>query len=182
MKKLFFIVPFILMLFLSSCALNDIISEFENTSETQTITSAESGLSMVFPKSWKKQNDLNEEASVQMGYPVKEQYMIVLEEKKEDFVDDFTLDDYISIILSNMQTAVEASENTEITDVKINGLSAKQFEISGAVERIKIKYLITCVENDDVFYQITSWSLQSKYDACKPIFEEILGSISFENN
>lgn len=181
MKRLSIFVSFaILLLFLSSCALNDIISEIENTDETQTVYSAKSALAMDFPKSWKQQNDLNEEASVQMGYPVKEQYMIVLEESTDDFVDDFTLDDYISIVFSNMQVSVEVSENTEITDITINdNLNAKQFEIAGAVEKIKIKYLITCVEYNGVFYQITAWSLQSKYDAAKPVFDEILNSISF---
>ena len=153
-------------------------TETANTEGVQTVTSYESTLSIDFPKSWKEEA-LNDVATIQMARTSKEQYLIVIEESSEDFDDDFTASDYIEIIMATMSGAVGASETPVIKDVVAGGIAAKQFELSGSVEKIKVKYLVTCLENDGVFHQFTAWSLQSKYDEAKPVFDSILEGISF---
>ena len=150
-----------------------------DTGEVQTITSSKSGLSLDFPESWKTA-EMNELATIQMALMIKEQYMMVIEEAASDFEDDFTVGEYSEIIMKNMKAALDAAEGLEIKDATVaTDLAAKQFELAGSVEKVKIKYFVTCVKNDGVFYQFISWSIQSKYDEAKPVFENILKSITF---
>ena len=146
--------------------------------KVQTITSDFSSISVDFPESWKTEN-LNDVATIQMARIAKEQYMIVIEEESVDFSDDFSVGDYADIIRTSMETVIETPEATEITDSVVGGVAAKQFELSGSVNKIKVTYFITCVENDGMFHQFTAWSLQSKYDEAKPVFESILESVVF---
>ena len=151
----------------------------KDTEGVQTVKSDRSSLSMEFPNSWKEAS-LHDVATIQMAFAAKEQYMIVIEESASDFDDGFTIDDYAAIILENMKTTVEVTGDSTITDTTIGGnLAAKQFELAGSIEKVKAKYLVTCIENDGIFYQFTAWSLQSKYDEAKPAFEDVLKSIAF---
>lgn len=153
----------------------------ENKSEdTQTVQSGNSSLSLDFPKSW-RETDLNDIATIKMAAIAKEQYMIVIEETSVNFAENFTLDDYTSIILGNTKQMLIDFEEPSVNEVMIgDNLAAKQFELTGTLEnKIKVKYLVTCVENDGVFYQITAWSLQSTYDEAKPVFDDILKSATF---
>ena len=147
--------------------------------DVQTITSDFSALSVDFPKAWKTEA-LNDIAEIQMAQVSKEQYMIVIEESSEDFDADFTLADYTEIILYSMESAIETVEASAVADVAVgDGISAKQFELTGSVNKIKVKYLVTCIETEGFFHQFTAWSLHSKYNDAKPVFDTILNSISF---
>jgi hypothetical protein len=151
----------------------------EKPKDIQTVQSENSSLSMDFPKSWKETN-LNDIATIQMAAVLKEQYMIVIEESALDFDESFTLDDYTAIIVENMKAGVEGAEEPILSDITVgSSVPAKQFELTGTVDKIKVKYLITCIENNGVFYQVITWSLQSRYDEAKPVFDEILTSVTF---
>lgn len=146
----------------------------------QTVKLSETNLALEFPKNW-KEHGLNEIATIQMANLAKEQYLLVIEEAVEDFTEDFTVGDYTNIIMENMMAVVESEEDPVIKDVKIgDNIDAKQFELAGVVEKVKVKYLVTCAEVDGYFCQITAWSLQSKYDKNKPVFEEIINSVKSE--
>lgn len=148
-----------------------------NENELQSVKSSETNLTLQFPKSW-KEYELNEIATIQMANMAKEQYFVIIEETAGDFTDDFTVGDYTNIIMENMMAVVETEEDPVINDVKIGeNIDAKQFEMTGAVEKVKVKYLVTCAEVDGYFCQIIAWSLQSKYDKNKPVFEEIINSV-----
>ena len=141
--------------------------------------SSSSGLSVDFPDTW-KETELNDIAILEMSRVAKEQYMIVIEEDGSNLNNDFTLGDYTEIIKNNMTGAVEDAEVSTLSDVTIDGrLTTKQFELSGSVQKIKVKYLVTCMKNDNTFYQFISWSTQSKYAEAKPVFESILKTVTF---
>ena len=175
---------FVLMFFTSCSLITEIVRG--NVARTnydsegvQTIQSTESSLVLEFPKSWTK-NKLHEEASIQLCFIPEERYLIVIEESGNDFADDFTLDDFVSIVLKNMQLAVDNAEVSAIKDTMIgSGTNAKQFEISCEVDKLKVKYFVTCAVNDEIYYQFVAWSTQSKYDEAKPVYEDILASASF---
>ena len=103
-----------------------------------------------------------------------------LEKTAADFDTDFTVDDYIAIIVENMKTNIGDAECSEVKDAMIGiggTLSAKQFEISGSVDKIKAKYFVTCFKSGGVFYQVMAWSLQTKYGEAKVVFDTILESV-----
>ena len=175
MKKILssLVLALVISLSLASCSLGD-------DSAMQTVKSTNSDLTLEIPASWSEQN-LNSIASIQMARLTKEQYLITIEESAIDFADEFTLEEYSSIIMGNMQNAVTDLEGIPvIEDVKVgNDIDAKQFELTCAVDKIKVKYLVTCIDVDGTFYQFVQWSLQSKYDAAKPVFDDILKSTIF---
>ena len=147
----------------------------------QTIRSSGSTLTMEFPKTWKTQK-LNDEASIEMALASKEQYLVVLEESREHFAEGFTLNGYITLVKESMEPAVEGAQSTAIRDVQVGTLNAKQFDISGSVSGIKVTYLVTCFEANNIFYQVVAWSLQSKYTEAKAAFNTILGSVAFASS
>jgi hypothetical protein len=185
MKKYILLLSALILLFtLSGCSefirgFRDGIGSGDDSAATQTIKSAESNLSLEVPGSW-REYDLHEQASIQMAHLAREHYLIVMEELGIDFVDDFTLQDYAEIIRNNMVDIVDNADNPVITDATIgNNINAKQFELAGTVDGIKIKYYVTFAKTNDVFYQFVTWSLQSRYDDAKPVFDEILRSATF---
>lgn len=178
-KIIAFVSGMVIGLTLVSCSAIKFFNLNDNDTEKefQTVKSSETSLALEFPKSWKEQ-ELNEIATIEMANLAKEQYLIVIEEALEDFADDFTLGDYADIIKENMLAVVETEEDPVIKDLKIgDNIDAKQFELAGTIEKIKVKYLVTCTEIDGYFCQITTWSLQSKYDKNKPVFDEIINSV-----
>ncbi|MCL2884124.1 MAG: hypothetical protein FWF49_01385, partial [Oscillospiraceae bacterium] len=149
------------------------------TNKTQVIKSTDSNLSLTFPASWSKQ-DMNDQATIQMALPSKEQYLMVIEESASDFASDFTLADYTSSVLTSMSAKLTGPNAPAINDAAVGGGSpAKQFELTGTLQQINLKYLVTCVELDGIFYQLIAWSTASKYDAARPAFDTILASLTF---
>lgn len=147
--------------------------------KTQTVTSPESALTMQFPAQWEQNDELHEEASIKMNLMSNEMYMIVLEESAEDFADDFTLVAYADVIQTSMLGQLTNGETTEVGDTTVGeSLAALQFELTGEVNKIKVRYQITCFRTDETFYQVIAWSLKSRYDDAVPVFNDILQSVS----
>ena len=152
---------------------------YNNASGAQTVLSNDAALSITFPNGWQKM-ELNDTATIEMGRAAEEQYMIIFEESAVDFADDFTVDDYADIIINNMKPAVENAVVSNLDNTTIGeNITAKQIELAGLVSGIKVKYFITFFKSNDVFYQFTAWSLQSKYDQAKPVFDSIIYGITF---
>jgi len=150
-----------------------------STDGVQVVSSDVSSLSMEFPDSWRTY-ELNENSSIQMAHLVREQYFAVIEESGIDFDDNFTIENYASAILSSMLIVVDTTEKPQIMDAIINGIDVKQFELSGSFEGIRVTYLITFANTNGMFYQFIAWTLQSRYETAKPVFEGILESMSFQ--
>ena len=148
----------------------------------QTITSAESSLTLSFPKAWKVYHgELHDDASIEIANPAKEQYMIVLEESAEDFVEGFNVDDYLEIFLEGMVEGIDLEVEPVIQPAKFgkDGLDARQARMSGAVDSIKVEYFLVCAEVNGIFYQVIAWSLPSRFDAAKPLYDEVIASATF---
>ena len=178
MRKILFLTLAAVMLFsFASCSQIDSFINDTADKGDQTIKSSESNMTLTFPGTWTTE-ELNTQASIEMACMEKEQYMIVIEESAVDY--EYTIDDYASIILNNMKATVETADIPVITDITIgDNIPAKQFELAGVVDKIKAKYFVVCVKANDIFYQVVSWSLQSKYDEAKTAFIEILNSANF---
>ena len=95
-----------------------------------------------------------------------------------DFSDDFTLDDYSDAVSSSMGGVMTSPEFSDIEALTINGYDAKQYTLSGEIDKIKIKYLVTLVETDNGYYQIISWSLLSRFDNALDTFKQIAESFT----
>ncbi|MDR3073061.1 MAG: hypothetical protein LBU41_06170 [Clostridiales Family XIII bacterium] len=145
---------------------------------TNKVTSTESNISFEFPTGWSEE-ELNDVASIEQAKPSTEEYFILIEEPRDDFSDDFTLDGYAEVIANAMLEVIDSSNMGDWEEIQIGDadIPALQVEIKGEVENIKVAYLLTVFQSDSKFYQGLSWSLQSKYNSVKPNFQDILNTV-----
>lgn len=171
MKKLFAIITAaFLIAAMSGCSL---ITQMNKPTE---VMSADGALSIMVPGLWDlTSQELNDEADIAVSYASKEQYVIVLAESKQDF-DEMTLEAYFSMIEEHMSGSVEDADWSATEDITINGCDAKQAELAGTFENIKIKYWVTIVETPNYFSQIIGWTMQSKAEENEPVIKNIINS------
>lgn len=140
--------------------------------ENRVIVSVDSLCQITIPEHWTLLNNLHDDASMQAGNLLREEYLIVLNDYKMDFVG--SLEDHVDItmntLMSNIENAIiEKSENTII-----NGYRAIKHTVRGDVDRTTIVYLQTTIEGDNAFYQIISWTLPSKEEKSMEVFNNTI--------
>ncbi|WP_020618199.1 hypothetical protein [Paenibacillus daejeonensis] len=141
------------------------------------LASANEDIQITLPDGWREDNELNPVARLSASNRAKEKYIMVLATSKQDLAEGAGLDDYINIFKENTTPSVENFDATEATDTTIDGAPAKQIEITGEVQRIKVHYLATFVEKDDAFYQVISWSTQAQFPDHKEEFDAMSHSL-----
>ena len=119
---------------------------------------------------------MHEDAVIQAASLIGEQYIIIIRENREDFGSKFTLDSLTDIARDNFKKGATDTFLSQPISVKINGYPARQFETSGEVDNIKVKYLYAIIETPQNYYQIITWTLSSKFDKNKSIFSEVINS------
>ena len=145
----------------------------------QVIKSKESSLTLEFPADWTEGFD-TDGVTIEMDNFANDYYALVIEENAIDFRDSFTLDDYTDVIAKIMVENLGAAETPEITNINIgDGVQAKQFTVRGEDGNFKLTYLITCIKENEIFYNIQLYSVSSKFEKVKPVFDEIIKSAKF---
>ena len=76
----------VLAVFVLGCSyFNQVKKEIEKVQEPQVMTATDGKSQVSVPGTWSAQKDLNDNASIQAGNLLAEQYAIVISESKEDF-------------------------------------------------------------------------------------------------
>ena len=167
----------LLPFFVFGCSLADRINKEVSKNKTpQTLNSTDNNIQITVPGNWQKRTDLHDDAELQAANLMGEQYVIILRESKADFGKAFNLDSLTKIARDNLKTAAKDTFFTEPVAVKINGYDAKQFEAGGEIENIKIKYLYAIVETPNNYYQIITWTMNSRFEKNKGILSEVIYS------
>ncbi|MBN2099742.1 MAG: hypothetical protein JW753_09115 [Dehalococcoidia bacterium] len=144
-----------------------------------TVTSANGLCQMEIPKGWSEHSDLNDEADIQVANTKEEMYIIVLSEYKEDFADDFTVNDHSELTLEYLLDSVEDVEiRSGPTEIQVNGQPALQYEIRGVVDGIKAAYLHITVDGEMAFHQVVAWTLSSRYDKNQATLQSVIDTLS----
>ncbi|UKS29936.1 copper amine oxidase N-terminal domain-containing protein [Paenibacillus sp. HWE-109] len=88
------------------------------------------------------------------------QFFGIMSESKTGFSDKFTVLDYSELLIGQMndEKIIDNLKVVSKTDLIIDGHKAKQLEITGVVNHINAAYLLTFVETENYFYQMTFWS------------------------
>ncbi|MCL1907444.1 MAG: hypothetical protein FWG08_05995 [Propionibacteriaceae bacterium] len=105
------------------------------STRTWTVESTYSNLKLEIPTTWKEE-DLNDDASIQVGSQIREQYLIVLEDSAVDFEDGFTLYDYADLVLDGMLEWVDTAVVPTIIDTEMAGFDARQFELNLCISNL----------------------------------------------
>lgn len=131
---------------------------------------------VTMPNGWTVQSELNDAADIQVANPLKEGYLVVLSESKEDFADP-TIEWHSETTRTGvLESLIDGRVTAGPTNLKINGKPAVQYEIRGKAEGLKVIYLHTTVDTGDHLHQILAWTLPSYYDDNRPILESVINS------
>ena len=157
-------------------ARNDARARLEHVSDSgHEIVSADGESRLVVPKDWSELKDLNEAAELQAGNRAKEQYVMVLSEKKADFT-DMTLQKHHQLTREAMMKKMANPVAAETVDLIVDGHPALQEEINGTQEGVNIVFLHTTIDGDKSFHQILAWTSKSRWPKLKETLEEVTRS------
>ena len=158
-----FLLILLSVVFLNGCGLGSNNQDSARSSTAQTIHSEDGLFSITIPKGWEQITDysLNDDADLQAQKRFGDQYCVALIEHKDDL--DFTFDEGMEQIIDPFLSALENASISEGEDIVIDGQPAKQYELRGTIDRVKIAYLVTYVNGENYFAQILAWTLASKY-------------------
>lgn len=171
MKK---ILALCLFLSLASC---------EESKNVETIT-VPNKYTVELPDYLSKAHDLHDDASLQYQNALKEFYVVIIDEPKQDFfniaktTEDFPADfeGYHQILKSGLEESIQKIEISESKDLQINGLKAKTFSLTGEIEAIPVYYDVAYIEGKDRFYQIVTWTLKNNKEKYETQMHAILSS------
>jgi hypothetical protein len=159
------------------CAGNcSVVNQFKKQlTKTQTpkiVAATDGKCSLTVPGNWRTLTTLHQEAKLKTADVGAEQYAIVISESKSGFTEDMTFDDFNELVRQRPEETVTDLKVSEPVSLEIDGHPARQFEASGAVDKIKIKWLFTTVDGPKNFHQIVMWTTAGKWEENKSVFLE----------
>ncbi|AFM03925.1 hypothetical protein Fleli_1503 [Bernardetia litoralis DSM 6794] len=151
-----------------------------------TIIEIKKDYSLELPDFLTKTDSLNPNASLQYQNINKELFVIVIEEDRKEFTRKIVenkaeevyppnLKGYTDIISHSIGETIKISARTEIEDLEINGLPAKNFTIEGQTQdKIPVYYSFTIIRGENNYYQIAQWTAKNQ----KALFEKQMSEIA----
>lgn len=141
------------------------------------IVSTDGKVQLTATEEWQEPEELlHIDSNISIINVSKDMYTIVIPDPKEYFTDDMTLNDYYTIIFNNMSSSFTNPTATDPLDNVIENYNSIQFELSGEISKIKLRYLVTIVETEDSFYQIIEWTSHSTFQKYKEELSSIASS------
>lgn len=128
------------------------------------------------PKSWKEMPELNEAAGIIAGNAFREQYVLVIENSKSDFVG--TLEEFDQLTSDGLEENLKNPEVSAPENRNVGAYPALHRRIVGTTDNIRVAYQISSVETADSFYQVMMWTIPSREAAALPVFREVIDSFS----
>lgn len=166
MKKVFALG--ILFVFLISC----------NHNTTYQTVKVKNKFSLELPDFLSEVKTLNAAASLQYQNPLREFYVIVLDEPKSEFPDQESIDleTFKAILRDGLETNLTNPRFSRDRDTVINGLKAKLFSLSDNSDKVDIYYQFAYIESKNNFYQILTWTLENRKDQFSDEMNKIIAS------
>lgn len=148
----------------------------EQASQPKVVKSPDGRFQLTVPGTWRQDQELHEEAEIEVSNRLNETYVVVLTESKEDFADDVDLATFASMSRQHLTSNIQQPEATEPVPAAVGPYPAMQYTMNGVVDNLKAAYIITLVETGDKFHQIVAWTLRSRFDANEKVLREVTQS------
>ena len=145
------------------------------TVEPTVVTAIDGQSQVTVPGTWKSRDDLNDQAELQVANPAREQYLIVLTEARSDLV-GFTLETYAQTVLDNLAVSLDDPTISEARPLTLGGRPAVQYEVRGTVDRIRAVYWLTAVEGSSSYFQVLTWTIESKAEGNAQVLQDVVAS------
>lgn len=180
------IVSGLLSFFLAVGTLGSLAQEFSRSRQTtgedsrlKRLESPDGHVELKVPPSWTSMRELNEKASIIAGNGIREQYVMVIESSKVDFVG--TLDEFDQASVDHMKSALTDCKVSPAARKMLGDYPARQRTLTGVSKKNNnLFYLHTTVETADGFYQILAWTLRSRESEATPVFDQVLATFHAE--
>ncbi|MFC6097154.1 hypothetical protein ACFPVY_10915 [Flavobacterium qiangtangense] len=151
--------------------------------EVETVT-IKNKFTIELPDYLSEARDLHQDASLQYQNALREFYVVVIDEPKQEFFDiasttsDFPADfnGYHDILKGGLEDEIAKVDITPTKDLQINGLKAKTFSLTGDIEGTPVYYEVAYLEGKERFYQIVTWTLETSKDKYKDPMQKIINS------
>lgn len=155
--------------------------------DTEKVITIDNKYSISIPSFLTKVSNLNEDASLQYQHALKEFYVIVIDEPKEELLKalmEYDLEDkysnnvqgYANLVLDNFERVISVSRTSDVIDTLIREMPARVLNINGTLEDIGAYYSFACVEGENHYYQILTWTLSRKENQYKEKMKRIIYS------
>ena len=143
--------------------------------ETKVVTAKDQKSQLTVPVAWKDipESFKNELAALQVGNLPQSQFVLVVTASTVDFED---FEAFADAVVDEARTLVDESEVGDARKLTIGGLNAKQSEVNGKVNGIKLTYWFTAVEGKRGYYEVVGWTLPSRKSDNEPIILEVIES------
>ncbi|OIQ16016.1 MAG: hypothetical protein BM557_10700 [Flavobacterium sp. MedPE-SWcel] len=175
MKKNIFIIA-IIALILSSC-----------DSNKTKILKIRGLYSLEIPEFLSETNDLNDYASLQYKNQLREFYVVVIHEPKNEFQETLVnngleehytsdLNDYTELAWVGLETSLSFDSKPKIKSLEINNLDAQVMDITGTTEGVSIYWKFACIEGRNNYYQVVVWTLVDRREKYQPAIDAIIDS------
>ena len=132
------------------------------------------------PSNWSDEDILNKEAKLQVFSRAEEKYVIVINDTKDKFDSDMTLNDYFNLIVKNMKSIIENCKISKVSSKKINGRKCKYISLKGSVSKMKIIYWLNVIETKNSFAQIVGWTSQKQEKMNKGDILKVINSFKYK--
>jgi hypothetical protein len=134
---------------------------------------SELGLAQVtLPAGWLPVTDLNDGSWLQALDPLRNRYLIVISESREDFDPLMDAQEHSSRTRASLAASVRVLAVRGPQERQVGGFRAIQYELDALSDRTLITYLHTTVEGRRAFHQVLTWATRSWYS--RPMFERLL--------
>jgi hypothetical protein len=143
--------------------------------ESKIVRSTDGCCSVTVPGSWKEEKELNAQANLQASNRLKELYIIVISESKEDF-EGMTLERHSELTRTEFIKSLTTPQVSKASSVIVNQNDGVQYEIAGSINNVKIVAFHTTVETEKYFHQILAWTIKSRVEKNKPVLQKVIQS------
>lgn len=128
------------------------------------------------PASWKAMPELNEAAGIIAGNAFREQYVLVIENLKSDFVGN--LEEFEQLTIEGLEQNLKNPEVSKAENRKVGAYPAFHRRVVGTTDNLRVVYQISSVETADAYYQVMMWTIPSRENLALPVFREVIDSFS----
>lgn len=168
-----------ILIYINSTYEDDTIT---NTDKYQEHESYDKTFTISAPKTWKKieiKNSLNGKAIIELYDEIKNSYLVVLVNKKEDLNEDFNT--YKTKVFSQKEEYYQI-KITEYKDAEIDNYKAQYIEIYHTNEDSINTYIRSyAFETENYYGQMVIWTLKSNEEEVQVEFDNITKSLEEHN-
>ncbi len=139
----------------------------------ETFEASDHASEIIAPAGWVQHADLNESAEIQISFPRKGIYLIVLTEDRSDFV-DMTIEKYAKRRLADFTGKLIEVAIEKTAPLIVNGMSGSSTDFSAVVDDLRIRYQQISLVGRQKFFQILVWGTKSQFEASRDASSEIV--------